>query len=382
MESPQDLIGRTLEGKFVITDFLGEGAMGIVYRGFDESALRDVAIKVLQPQLAAHPELVARFYREGAAARRVSHANTVRFLGKGQDAGVHFLVMELLDGRSLGDLLQAEIRIGQGRAARMVMQVCGALAVAHERGIVHRDLKPENVMVSGSPGSSLGEHVKLLDFGIAKRFSRSDGIEDSFNSEELTACGSLVGTPEYMAPEQCRGHEVDARTDVYACGVMLYRMVTGRVPFWAEHLLQICQLHLGEAPRPPSELVPGIHPTMEAIILKAMSKDPAARQQSAAELREELHGALEAMASLESEETAAIDRGSLVPAEVAAAAAVELSAAVDLAAAVPDHAEPATLLYQPPPPRPRPRVPPFALYAALGAGMASLVITLSALLHH
>jgi serine/threonine-protein kinase len=375
MQSPQDLIGRTLQGKFVITDLLGEGAMGVVYRGFDEIALREVAIKVLQPQLAVHPELVARFYREGAAARRVDHANTVRFLGKGQDDGVHFLVMELLDGRSLGELLESEIRIGQGRAARMIVQICGALSVAHERGIVHRDLKPENVMVCGSPGSGLGEHVKLLDFGIAKRVTRPVGVEDSFNMEELTACGSLVGTPEYMAPEQCRGHEVDARTDVYACGVMLYRMVTGRVPFWAEHLLQICQMHLGEAPVPPSALAPGIHPMIEAVILKAMSKHPADRQQSAAALRDELNRALEVMASVEEEATGVIDRGSLVPAEMLA------PAAVDLAATVPDVAEPATLLYEPPPRR-RANMPMLAFYAALGAGMASLVITLTALLHH
>jgi serine/threonine protein kinase len=124
--------------------------------------------------------------------------------------------MELLEGRSLADVAAAEPWLGQVRAARLLLQICGALQVAHARGIVHRDLKPENVMVLGAPGDLLGEHAKLLDFGIAKRVqedpSRPAGVEDSFNMEELTQCGALIGTPEYMAPEQCRGAAVDART--------------------------------------------------------------------------------------------------------------------------------------------------------------------------
>ena len=285
--------------------------MGIVYRGLDAQEGCDVAIKVLQPELAGHPEVVARFYREGSAARRIEHVNTVRIFGRGEDAGVHFLVMELLQGRSLADVAAATPRMGQARAARLLIQVCGALEVAHTRGIVHRDLKPENVMVLGGPDDLLGEHAKLLDFGIAKRVeedpSRPAGVEDSFNMEDLTQCGALIGTPEYMAPEQCRGLAVDARTDIYACGVMLYRLITGRVPFWAEHPLEICQLHLAEIPRPPGALVPNLHPAIEAAILQAMSKDPGARQQSASALRAQLERALDLLAVEETEPTETLE---------------------------------------------------------------------------
>ena len=317
MTIPQDLIGRILQGRFTITDLLGEGSMGIVYRGLDAQEGREVAIKVLQPALACHPEVVTRFYREGSAARRIEHANTVRFLGQGEDAGVHFLVMELLQGRSLAEVAEAEPRLGQARAARLLLQICDALEVAHARGIVHRDLKPENVMVLGAPDDLVGENAKLLDFGIAKRAfadpSRPAGTEDSFNMEELTQYGALIGTPEYMAPEQCRGAAVDARTDIYACGVMLYRLVTGRVPFWAEHPLEICQLHLGEIPRRPSALVPGIHPAIEAVILQAMSKEPDARQQSVVALRAQLERALDLIATEEAEPTETLERPTLAP---------------------------------------------------------------------
>ena len=319
MTLPGDLIGRTLQGRFTITELLGEGAMGIVYRGLDAQEGCEVAIKVLQPQLADHPEVVARFYREGSAARRIAHANTVRIFGRGEDAGVHFLVMELLQGRSLADVAAATPRMGQARAARILIQVCGALEVAHARGIVHRDLKPDNVMVLGGPDDLLGEHAKLLDFGIAKRVeedpSQPAGVEDSFNMEDLTQCGALVGTPEYMAPEQCRGLAVDARTDIYACGVMLYRLVTGRVPFSAEHPLEICQLHLAETPRPPSALAPNLHPAIEAAILRAMSKEPAARQQSARALRVQLERALELLAVEETEPTETLELA--IPARIA-----------------------------------------------------------------
>jgi serine/threonine-protein kinase len=356
MHAPQDLIGKKLQGKLVITDLLGEGAMGIVYRGFDEVAQRAVAVKVLQPQLAMYPELVVRFYREGAAARRVDHESAVCFLDKGEDAGLHFLVMELLEGRSLSAVLEAERRIGQVRAARVLIQICDVLAAAHERGVVHRDLKPDNVMVSGSPD---GEHVKLLDFGIAKRVGPA-GIEDSFSTAELTGCGALIGTPEYMSPEQCRGLDVDARSDVYACGVLLYRLVTGRVPFTADHPLEVCQLHLGEPPRPPSLVVPGIHPAIEAVILEALQKDPNARPQSAGAMRAKLARALEWIAEDEAAPTGVMDRASLLEAESAPRETVT-------------------------PPEPgihwREHVPMLAACAAIGVGMASLLMKLSVLFH-
>jgi serine/threonine-protein kinase len=389
MQSAHELIGRTLQGRFVITDLLGEGAMGIVYRGFDQEKLSHVAVKILQPALAGHPEIVARFFREGSASRRVAHENAVRFLEKGQDDGIHFLVMELLDGRCLADLLAVERRVQPVRAARMMVQVCDALAVAHAHGIVHRDLKPENVMISGHPTDPLGEHVKLLDFGIAKRVSLGASapvpVEDSFNTEDLTACGALIGTPEYMAPEQCRGLPVDARTDVYACGVVLFRLVTGQVPFTADHLMEVCQLHLSEPPRRPGALVPGIHAEIEAVILKALAKDPGERQQGAAALREELLHAVASILAAEQEITGVREKSALVPDELAETMAADLAetVAADLAELAPPPAEePATQIYVPvaaPRARWREHLPVLAACAAVGAGMASLLITLSVL---
>lgn len=306
------LLGRTLDGHLRLTDFLGEGAMGIVCRGVDTRTMSDVAVKILHPVLAVHPEVVARFYREGAAARRVDHRNAVRMLGRGRDQGLCYLVMELLDGRTLSDLLHAEGRIAQTRAARLVAQLCEALSVAHRRGVVHRDIKPGNVMISAGPA---GEQAKLLDYGVAKHVPHGDPrlapLEDSFCGPDSIACGALVGTPEYMAPEQCCALPVDARTDVYACGVMLYRAITGRVPFTADTVLEICQLHLAEPPRPPRELVPGLDAVLEAVILKALAKAPEARQQSALELRRELLAALEAIAAEEAEPTETFARADL-----------------------------------------------------------------------
>jgi serine/threonine-protein kinase len=379
MGDARDLLGTTLGGHLHITDLLGEGAMGIVYRGVDTTSLREVAVKVLQPSLVSHPEVVARFYREGAAASRVDHENTVRMLGRGEDRGVHYLVMELLDGQSLHDVLTAEGRIAQARAARLIAQICGALAVAHERGIVHRDLKPENIMISGGPGVPGGEQAKLLDFGIAKKVApalpRLAPVEDSFSTQDLTACGALVGTPEYMAPEQCRGQAVDARTDVYACGVMLYRLVTGRPPFTAEHLLEICQLHLGEPPRPPSELLPGLHPALEATILRAMAKDPAERQQSARELRDDLQRVLDELAAAEAEPTE-----TFTAPELAATIRLEPAAPASIAPAPLLAPEPEPRLTIPtPPPRRRLPAPPLAFWVAFGAGMASTLVTIGLL---
>ncbi len=308
MNTPQELIGRTFHGKFVITDILGEGAMGVVYRGFDEASLDEVAIKVLLPSLAGHEEVVTRFHREASAARRVDHESAVRVLGRGVEGGLHYLVMELLHGKSLATVLTEERRLPEGRALRLLVQLCGALSVAHERGVVHRDIKPENIMVIEGV-DHLGERMKLLDFGIAKRMerapSRPSGVEDSFNNGEETRHGALIGTPEYMAPEQCMGCDVDARTDLYACGVLLYRMVTGQVPFDGTdaHPFELCQRHIGEEPAAPTSIYPALRPAVEAIILKALRKAPSERYQTAVELRSDLSRALADLEHIEMEPT-------------------------------------------------------------------------------
>ncbi len=335
MNTAQDLIGHTLHGKFVITDVLGEGAMGIVYRGFDDATLDEVAIKVLQPSLSGNDEVVRRFQGEAAATRRVDHESTVRVLGRGCEAGLYYLVMELLHGKSLASVLTESRQIPEGRAARLVIQLCGALDVAHGRGVVHRDIKPDNIMLIDG-GSQVGERVKLLDFGIAKRIAQADQrVEDSFSAGAETRYGALLGTPEYMAPEQCMGRDVDQRTDVYACGVLLYRMVTGQVPFDGTnaHPFELCQRHIGEDPAPPHTLAPWIRPDMEAIILKALCKAPDARQQSAAELRDELVRLVAAVEAIEVERTERFIVEDLVHADDAARVEAELAAPVVIAEA-------------------------------------------------
>ncbi len=334
MNTPHDLIGRKLDGRFVITDLLGEGAMGVVYRAFDDSTLDEVAIKVLLPSLAVHEEVVTRFHREASAARRVDHEGSVRVLGRGTEGGLHYLVMELLHGKSLASVLAAELRLSEGRALRLVIQLCGALAVAHERNVVHRDIKPENIMVIEG-GGQLGERLKLLDFGIAKRLapgpSRPSGIEDSFNNGEETRNGALIGTPEYMAPEQCMGCDVDARTDLYACGVLLYRMVTGQVPFDGTdaHPFELCQRHIADVPTPPSKIMPGLTPAVEAIILKLLRKAPSERYQSAVELRADLSRALGDLEQIAMEPTEPLSFDRLEITADLAALTADLAAAPD-----------------------------------------------------
>jgi serine/threonine protein kinase len=398
MNTPQDLIGRTLQGKFVITDVLGEGSMGVVYRGFDEATLDEVAIKVLQPSLADNEEVVTRFHREAVATRRVDHEGTVRVLGRGCEAGIYYLVMELLHGKSLAAVLDETRRLPEGRAARIVIQLCGALAVAHQRRVVHRDIKPENIMVIEG-GDQLGERVKLLDFGIAKRLSPAQplpaGLEDSFGFGEDTRHGALIGTPEYMAPEQCMGRDVDERTDLYACGVLLYRMVTGQVPFdgTGVHPFELCQRHIGEDPLPPRELAPWLKPEMEAIILKALRKAPSARHQSADELRGELARVLASIEQAEMEPTEPFLIEDLVLAEHAKLLAADLAAPVPVVFQVSmeevaprPEAVVATVLVPAEVTRLRTRrrrrhgyLPTVALVAVIGAGLGSLFMALAPL---
>ena len=277
------LLGSVLAGRFEILALLGEGSMGAVYRGVEIGTRRPVAVKVLLPHLIAHDQIRARFEREASAAMRIRHPNCVRVFEHGVERGTAFLVMELLEGQDLFAELAARGRLSEERAVRIVIQIAGALGAAHAEGIVHRDLKPENVMLAVD---AAGDRVKLLDFGIAKQ------IDQPFNGEDdldvITIAGSLIGTPGYMAPEQCQGAEVTALTDIYACGVLLYQLVTGHLPFEHQNPMAAWIAHLSEIPRPPSVLLPGLHPGLETALLKALEKRPEDRQQSARELRVEL----------------------------------------------------------------------------------------------
>jgi serine/threonine-protein kinase len=265
----------------------------------DPNATTDVAIKVMNAQLARDATFVKRFQREAKAAARLKHRSTVRIHSWGVEDGLPYIVMELIPGAELVRILHHEKRLPEARAARIMAQVCSALAAAHDLGIVHRDLKPENVMVVRDPKDPTQDRIKVLDFGIAKTLEPEmrppdalpmDSDEDGPPSSRsaLTMVGTLVGTPEYMSPEQARGTAVDTRSDIYTCGVLLYQMVTGRVPFTGDTPFEIAIRQVEETPKPPSSLVRGLSPRLENLILRAVAKAPGDRPQSAREMQEEL----------------------------------------------------------------------------------------------
>ncbi|AUX42953.1 uncharacterized protein SOCE26_043930 [Sorangium cellulosum] len=291
-------IGRTIAGRFRVTQLIGEGAMAAVYRGVQDAEPRDVAIKIMHPQLLGDATFVSRFRREAKAAARLHHPNTVNIVDSGVEGHLPYIVMELVSGQDLFDLLLSERRLSEARAARIMIGIADALVAAHERGIVHRDLKPENVMILRDPADPSAERVKVLDFGIAKIVEGGTRAGDegpnsappsSVWGSTLTTVGVVVGTPAYMSPEQCRGDAVDGRSDVYACGVLLFLLVTGRLPFPPTAVAwEVAMDHLRKPPPAPSLFLPQIHPGLEATILTALAKWPNQRQQSALELRQEL----------------------------------------------------------------------------------------------
>jgi serine/threonine-protein kinase len=285
MSQHDPLIGQTLQGRFTIVRLLAQGGMGAVYRAVQPAEPREVAVKVLHPGSGNDPTSLARFQREAEAMMRIQHPSAVRVYAQGVEGEIAYLVMELVKGQSLKDRLAQRGKLPAGEAVDILVPICEALAATHEAGVIHRDLKPENIMLTGEASAPGGEQVKLLDFGLAKPLDDQPG-------QGLTALGSVVGTPAYMAPEQISGRPVAATTDIYAAGALLYELVTGKLPFDSDDPLRICWLHLhGEIP-PPSSLVPGLSPALERAILKALSRQPEARQPSALALRDELRAAL------------------------------------------------------------------------------------------
>jgi serine/threonine protein kinase len=237
-----DLVGREIGGRFRILAKLGEGGMGAVYRGEQMSLKRRVAIKLLHPELSADPSLVRRFNAEAELVAKLSHPNTVNIYDFGQDRdGTLFIAMEFLEGRSLRQVVGAEGPLPPLRALHIAGQIAASIADAHRHGIVHRDLKPDNVMLIERGREK--DVVRVLDFGIAKL---RDEQKQTVNP--MTRAGDLVGTPQYMAPEQIRGESVDGRADVYALGAILYETITGRLVFDGPSLMAILSRHLLDVP--------------------------------------------------------------------------------------------------------------------------------------
>ncbi len=290
-DSPQNPnIGRVL-GSYRLLQLLGEGGMGQVYLGEHTRLGRKVALKLLRPEYARHTKAVQRFFGEARAVNQISHDNIVEitdFIENEVDAegkpAEKYYIMELLKGRSLGDVQKTEGIIPLQRTLPIMLQVCSALAAVHEAGIVHRDLKPDNIFLIEKAGKT--DFVKLLDFGVAK-------FTDLSASQQMgrTGVGALVGTPEYMSPEQMSGKTVDHRSDIYALGIILYEVVTGRQPFTAKSLGEMAIKHLTVTPPKPSKLKDLPHmPSreLEQLIMQCLQKDPLKRPQNVGEINERL----------------------------------------------------------------------------------------------
>jgi serine/threonine-protein kinase len=288
------MIGRTIGGKYLIESFLGGGAMGAVWKARQISLEKTVAIKIMHRQLAVDEAFAARFNREARAASRIDHPNSIRVFDHGEEPdGLLYIAMELCEGRDLHRVMTEDWPLSDDRAIDILSQVLSALSMAHELGVVHRDLKPENILVQDGvddDGNPI-DVVKVCDFGIATIAEpRSDPEQKGVVRSNITATGFIVGTPEYMSPEQARGEHVDARSDLYSAGVVLFRMLTGTLPFEAESAIGVAVKHIYEEPTHPSEVNLDVNPRLAAVCLKALQKSPSDRHQTAREMRADLRG--------------------------------------------------------------------------------------------
>jgi eukaryotic-like serine/threonine-protein kinase len=266
---------RVLNGRYEVESRLGEGGMAKVFAGTDRLLGRKVAVKVLSSQYAQDKTFVERFRREAQAAAGLNHPNVVSVFDTGSDDGVHYIVMEHVEGRTLAHIIGEEGALRPARAVEIAVDVCRALSSAHEKGMVHRDVKPGNILLTPDGG------VKVADFGIARVAS----------GEPLTVTGSVIGTASYLSPEQASGGSIDARSDIYSLGCVLYEMLTGKTPFAGDSLVSIAYKHVEEEPTAPSLVNPAVPAGLSTVVTKAMAKDPADRYQSADEMAGELREA-------------------------------------------------------------------------------------------
>ena len=279
-EAADPLIGQTISGKYFVHQLLGRGGMGEVYKATHLTLDRPVVLKLLKKSFLSDPSIVQRFHREARAASRLNHPNSITIIDFGQtEDGTLFMAMEYLSGRSLSRVIAEDQPIPETRVVHIASQILAALAEAHALGIIHRDLKPENVMLESRRDES--DFVKVLDFGIAKLNEPGDG------AGRLTQAGIVCGTPGYMSPEQVRGDELDARSDLYSVGIILYEMLTGRLPFDADTPMGLVTKHLVEAPPPLGVRKPGLHvsPGLEGLVLRCLAKDRTERPTTAEEMR-------------------------------------------------------------------------------------------------
>jgi serine/threonine-protein kinase len=266
MPAGTDLSGVVLEGRYKIVERMAEGAMGVVYRGLRTRLNRPVAIKVMHAALPGAMAARERFEREAKLMALLEHPHCVSVIDYGLHGDKPYVVMELVRGRSLHELIVEQGRFDIPRAADIMRQVLSGLSHAHEQGIIHRDVKPANIMIT--PKAPLGVHARILDFGLARLCAA--------NTTSLSD-GMAVGTPSYMAPEQCRGDRLDERVDLYACGIVLFELVTGRKPFVADDPIQTIKMHI-EKPAPRlADITAGDYGELEDVVARALAKSPADR---------------------------------------------------------------------------------------------------------
>jgi len=264
--------GSTLAGRYQVIEELGHGGMGKVYKVFDTDIKEKIALKLLRPEIALDRETIERFSNELKLARKISHRNVCRMFDLGKAEGTTFITMEYVPGQDLRGLIRQMGQLTAGKAVSIAKQVCDGLEEAHRLGVVHRDLKPGNILIDKEG------NARIMDFGIAR----------SLHGKGITGAGVMIGTPEYMSPEQVEGKDVDQRSDIYSLGVILYEMLTGRVPFEGDTPFTIGVKHKSEIPRDPKQINTQIPQDLGRLVLKCLEKNKAKRYQSAGELRADL----------------------------------------------------------------------------------------------
>src|SRR5262245_7182089 len=318
MATQNTLTGTLFAGRYRITRKLGGGGMADVYLAEDQELGRRVAVKILHSRYANDAQFVERFRREATHAAGLSHPNIVAIFDRGEADGSYFIVMECVEGRTLKELIRSRGPCPIPIAIAYTRQILSALRYAHRNGVVHRDIKPHNVIVDAEGV------VKVTDFGIARA-----------GASQMTEEGAIIGTAQYLSPEQARGAPVDQTSDLYSTGVVLFELLTARVPFNGESPVEIAMKHLGETPPVPSDLRPDVPDDLDLVVIRALAKEPADRYQSAAAMDADL-------------ETVA--RGGRVAAETAEAATMVLAGerAVDATAAARMPRRPLPPQYEPP----------------------------------
>jgi beta-lactam-binding protein with PASTA domain len=271
MTTSDSLIDRTFDKRYVIKRKLGSGGMADVYLAEDQELGRRVALKLLDDRHASDEQFVERFRREAQSAAGLNHPNIVSIFDRGRAEGTYYIAMEFLDGRTLKELLVRNGPTPIPIAIDYARQILGALAFAHRNGIIHRDIKPHNIVVGGDG------RLKVTDFGIARS-----------GASQMTEAGSIVGTAQYLSPEQARGAPVDPRSDLYSLGIVLYEMLTGKVPFTGDTPVEIAMKHLSQIPEPPSSLRPDVPHDLDAVVMRALAKDPEQRYGSSEEMDADL----------------------------------------------------------------------------------------------